>query len=100
MLSKITFRLIFFLPLAALAQIDPVKRELVQAGYNQPLEGQAPVAAYAYYYHNEPDFLRTNRTLRLALAPVYVDADLGFVHGLGPRTDFSAGFEPLLRKSV
>ena len=91
-ISRLIYRLIFFLPLAALAQIDPVKRELVQAGYNQPLEGRAPIAAYAYYYHNQPDFFRTNLTWRLALAPVFVDTELGFVRGLGPQTDFSVGF--------
>jgi hypothetical protein len=90
--SKTFFGLGFFLPLAVLAQIDPVKRDLVQAGYNQPVEGRAPIAAYAYYYHNEPDFLRTNLTLRLALAPVYADSELGWVRGLGPRTDYSLGF--------
>ena len=89
--SKIFSGLIYFLPLAAFAQIDPVKRELVQLGYNQPMEGRAPIAAYAYYYHNQPDFLRTNLTMRLALAPVFVDSELGFVRGLGPRTDFSVG---------
>ena len=91
MFSKILVRLIIFLPLAAFAQIDPVKRDLVQFGYNQPLEGQAPVAGYAFYYHNQPDFLRTNLTLRLALAPVYLDSELGFLHGLGPQTDFAIG---------
>ena len=83
--------LILFLPAAAWAQIDPVKRELVQFGYNQPLEGRAPVAGYAFYYHNQPDCLRTNLTWRLALAPVYLDTELGFVHGLGPNTDFALG---------
>ena len=29
--------------------------------------------------------------LRLALAPVYLDSELGFVHGLGPQTDFAIG---------
>lgn len=76
---------------AATAQIDPVKRDLIQFGYNQPLEGQAPLAAYAFYYHNQPNFTRTNLTLRLALAPVYLDSELGFVHGLGPQTDFAVG---------
>ena len=75
----------------ASAQIDPVKRDLIQIGYNQPLEGRAPVAGYAFYYHNQPDFIRTNLTLRLALAPVYLDSELGFVHGLGPQTDFAIG---------
>ena len=83
--------LALLLPLAAWAQIDPVKRDLIQIGYNQPMEGRAPVAGYAFYYHNQPDFLRTNLTLRLALAPVYLDSELGFVHGLGPDTDFAIG---------
>ena len=79
------------LPLSASAQIDPVKRDLIQFGYNQPLEGQSPLGAYAFYYHNQPDFLRTNLTLRLALAPVYLDSELGFNHLLGPNTDFAIG---------
>ena len=83
--------LLLFLPAAASAQIDPFKRDLIQFGYNQPVEGRAPVAGYAYYYHNQPDFLRTNLTLRLAVAPVYVDSELGFVNGLGPHTDFGLG---------
>ena len=73
------------------AQIDPVKRDLVQFGYNQAFEGHAPLAAYAFYYHNQPDFLRTNLTLRLVVAPVYLDSELGFVNGLGPNTDFGLG---------
>jgi hypothetical protein len=79
------------LPLLASAQIDPVKRDLIQFGYNQPLQGAEPLAAYAYYYRNDPNFCRTNLTLRLAVAPVYVDSELGFVHGLGPQTDFAIG---------
>ena len=83
--------LALFLPAIASAQIDPIKRDLIQIGYNQPLEGRAPVAGYAFYYHNQPDFLRTNLTLRLALAPVYLDSELGFNHALGPNTDFAIG---------
>ena len=75
----------------ACAQIDSVKRDLIQFGYDQAVEGHAPFAGYAFYYHNQPDFLRTNLTLRLAVAPVYVDSELGFVHGLGPDTDFAIG---------
>jgi hypothetical protein len=78
-------------PLLAFGQIDPVQRSLIQLGYNQPIEGKAPLAAYAFYYYNKPDFLRTNMTLRLAVAPVYVDSELGFVHGLGDNTDFAIG---------
>ena len=80
-----------FAPLIASAQIDPVKRDLIQFGYNQAFEGHAPLAAYAFYYHNQPDFLRTNLTLRLAIAPAYVDSELGFVGALGSNTDLGIG---------
>jgi len=83
--------LVWFTPLLASAQIDPVRRDLIQIGYNAAFEGHAPLAAYAYYYHNQPDFLETNLTLRLAVAPVYLDSELGFVGGLGPNTDFAVG---------
>jgi hypothetical protein len=80
-----------FVPVLVSAQIDPVKRDLIQLGYNAAFEGHAPFAGYAFYYHNQPDFLRTNLTLRLALAPVYLDSEFGFVGGLGPHTDFAIG---------
>lgn len=83
--------LTLFAPIFAFAQIDPVKRDLIQLGYNAAFEGHAPFAGYAFYYHNQPDFLRTNLTLRLALAPVYLDSEFGFVGGLGPHTDFAIG---------
>ena len=62
-------------------KLIPVRRDLIQLGYNQAFEGHAPLAGYAFYYHNQPDFLRTNLTLRLAVAPVYLDSELGFVGG-------------------
>ena len=83
--------LTLFAPIFAFAQIDPVKRDLIQLGLNEAFEGHAPFAGYAFYYHNQPDFLRTNLTLRLALAPVYLDSEFGFVGGLGPHTDFAIG---------
>ena len=49
------------------AQIDPVKRELIQVGYNAAFEGHAPLSAYAFYYRNEPDFLRTPVTISCIL---------------------------------
>jgi hypothetical protein len=83
---------ILFGPTALLAQIDPEKRELVQVGYNQPIEGEAPLSAYAYYYYNRPDFLEnSNLTLRLAIAPVYIDSELGISSALGAHTDFGLG---------
>ncbi|HEY1719342.1 MAG TPA: hypothetical protein VGH42_13765 [Verrucomicrobiae bacterium] len=75
----------------AFAQIDPARRDLVQFGYNAAFEGQQPLAAYAFYYHNQPDFLHTNLTLRLAVAPVYLDSELGFVSLFGPNTDLGIG---------
>lgn len=75
----------------ACAQIDPVRRDLIQVGYNQPLEGRGPIAGYAYYYLNRPEFVRSNLTLRLAIAPVYIDSELGIREAIGPRTDLGLG---------
>jgi len=83
--------LLLLLSLTANAQIDPVKRDLFQFGYNQPTEGREPLSGYAYYYHNDPDFIRTNMTLRMALAPTYLDSELGISHALGPQTDLAFG---------
>lgn len=79
------------IPWTARGQIDPVKRRLIQLGYNQPLEGKAPIAAYGFFYLNEPDFFSTNLTLRLAVAPIYIDSELGISRLLGPHTDFGIG---------
>ena len=76
---------------SAEAQIDPENRRLLQIGYNQPLEGRGPMAAYAYYYYNRPHYYQSNITLRLAIAPTYLDSQLGFVDALGPGTDIGLG---------
>ncbi len=89
-----------FLPAAAvllgsfncLAQIDPMHRSLLELGYDQPLSGQGPQGIYAYYYYNNPDFFRTNTALRLAIAPAYVDGEVGFKELLSPTTDLGLGF--------
>jgi hypothetical protein len=74
------------------AQIDPEKRRLFQLGYNEPIQGSGPLAAYGFYYYNQPGFLdHTNITARMALAPVYVDSELGFSGLLGPNTDLAFG---------
>lgn len=78
-------------PIRLRAQIDPEARQLLQIGYNQPLEGRGPIAGYAYYYRNEPGFWRTNLTLRLALAPTYLDSELGAKGLLGENTDVGLG---------
>jgi len=77
--------------LTAPAQIDPVKRDLFQFGYNGAFEGHSPLSVYAFFYHNQPEFLRTNYTLRLAIAPTYADSELGIRGALGPNTDLGIG---------
>lgn len=78
--------------LTASGQLDPQRRELIQLGYNQPIEGASPLAAYGFYLLNQPQFLgRSNLTLRLAVAPVYVDSELGLSGLLGPQTDVGVG---------
>jgi hypothetical protein len=78
-------------PLTVHGQIDPYKRSLVQFGYNAALEGHSPLSAYAFYYRNDPGFLRTNLTLRLAVAPTYLDSELGISGLIGDHTDLGIG---------
>jgi hypothetical protein len=74
------------------AQIDPEKRQLIQLGYNQPLEGHGPISGYLFYFRNDPGFLQhSNLTLRLAVAPIYIDSELGFSSALGEKTDLAIG---------
>jgi hypothetical protein len=82
----------FLGPSAAFAQIDPTNRDLIQLGANRNIEGAQPISAYAFYYRNRPDFLdNTNLTLRLAIAPTYVDSELGIKNLLGDNTDLGIG---------
>ncbi len=78
-------------PWVAQGQIDPVKRELFQFGYNAALQGHPPLSAYAFFYRNEPEFLTTNLALRLAIAPTYLDSELGVRSALGEHTDLGLG---------
>jgi len=80
-----------FFPVAAHSQIDPEQRRLIQLGYNQPLEGHGPIAGYGFFYWNQPHFYATNVTLRLSVAPIYLDSELGFSESLGPNTDLAVG---------
>ena len=78
-------------PTLGKAQVDPEKRQLFQLGYNQSLQGLGPVAAYAYYYLNLPDLPREGQTLRLVVAPVYLDSELAFREALGSQTHLAIG---------
>src|ERR1043166_4493799 len=75
----------------ALAQLDPYPRNLLQLGYDYPLSGTGPQSLYAFYYYNNPAFLRTNLALRLAVAPIYLDSEIGFRGLLSPHTDVGIG---------
>jgi len=75
----------------SMGQIDPFARELIQVGYNQALQGHPPLSGYAFYYLNKPNFFNTNLTLRLAVAPTYLDSELGISHVLGEHTDLGIG---------
>jgi hypothetical protein len=72
-------------------QIDPYHRNLLQLGYDQPINSQGPQAIYAYYYYNNPEIAGTNTALRLAIAPAYLDGELGFRQLLSPTTDVGIG---------
>ncbi len=61
----------------ASAQIDPEKRRLIQFGHDKAFSGPEPPASYIFYYINQPHFVRKDLTLRLAIAPVYLDSELG-----------------------
>src|SRR4030095_15285182 len=92
MVTRLALVLVLLLgTVVAHAQVDSTKRELIQLGYNLPVEGKGPLSAYAFYYANLPNIYRTNVTLRLALAPVYLDAEVGFAHLLGENTDLGIG---------
>ena len=83
--------LIAFAASTACAQIDPDARQLLHLGVNAPLNGNGPKGAYAFYYWNMPNIPTTNEVLRLAIAPTYIDSELGFKSLLGPNTDFAVG---------
>jgi hypothetical protein len=76
---------------SARAQIDPFSRNLVELGYDQPLAGHGPAAAYLYYYYNKPDYFGKDIDLRAAIAPAYLDSELGFKHLISPYTDVGLG---------
>ncbi len=92
LLSGFLFLLLLTGNFVASGQIDPEKRQLIQVGYNQALVGRSPISAYAFYFRNDPGVWKTNMTLRLAVAPIYLDAELGMKGVISPRTDLAIGF--------
>jgi len=77
--------------LPARAQIDPDPRQILHLGVNESIRGQEPMGAYAFYYWNMANVPTTNVFLRLAIAPCYVDSEMGFKGLLGKNTDLAVG---------
>jgi hypothetical protein len=89
--GRLAFALLTCTAATSYAQLDPEPRNILQLGVNQSLHNDGPPAAYAFYYWNMPDVPTTNNTLRLAVAPVYADGELGFKGLLGENTDLAVG---------
>ena len=85
------FALLLLVSLPAAAQIDPAPRQLLHLGVNSSLTDPGPLGAYAFFYWNMPEVPTTNQFLRLVIAPVYVDSELGFKGLLGEHTDLAVG---------
>ena len=75
----------------ASAQIDPAPRQLLELGGDASVTDSGPMGAYAFYYWNMVNVPTTNQFLRLVIAPVYVDSELGFKGLLGEYTDLGIG---------
>jgi len=85
------FASLLLVALPARAQIDPEARQLLHLGVDASLTDPGPAGAYAFYYWNIPHVWETNQFLRLAIAPTYLDTELGFKDLLGKNTDLGIG---------
>lgn len=75
----------------ARAQIDDSRRLLLELGYEDGLGNPGPSAPYAFLYLNRPRVAGPGSALRIAVAPVYADAELGLPGVLGADTDLGLG---------
>ncbi|HVE14096.1 MAG TPA: hypothetical protein VNI01_11925 [Elusimicrobiota bacterium] len=74
----------------AAAQVDTARRDLIQLGYDRPLSRHAPVDGYVFYYMNR-QLDRKDMYLRLVVAPVYLDSELGIRGFMDKWTDLGIG---------
>ncbi len=81
---------VLFAAVPVKAQIDDAKRLLLEGGYEDGVGNPGPGSPYAFLYLNRPDIVGKGSALRLALAPVYADAELGLRNVL-PRTGLGFG---------
>ncbi|MEQ1917836.1 MAG: hypothetical protein ABL955_01440 [Elusimicrobiota bacterium] len=75
----------------AKAQIDDAKRLFLAGGYEDAVGNLGPSAPYGFLYLNRPGAAGPGSAFRLALAPVYADAELGLPSLFGSRTDLGLG---------
>lgn len=75
----------------AKAQIDDAKRLFLSGGYEDAVGYPGPSAPYGFLYLNRPGAVGPGSAFRLALAPVYADAELGLPGIFGSRTDIGFG---------
>ena len=80
-----------FAPLFVSAQIDPVRRDLIQLGYNRRSKATRRSPVTPFIITTSRIFCARISRCGWRVAPVYLDSELGFVNGLGPNTDFAIG---------
>lgn len=89
---------------SARAQIDDTRRTLFEGGFEDGLFSPGPSGAYAFLYLNRPGVAGPGSALRVALAPVYADVELGlpsvFGSGIDAGLGFSGGGYAFSRKEV
>ena len=76
----------------ARAQIDDALRFQLETGYEQGFLQPGPKSPYVYLYVNRPNIHNSSATLRMALAPVYLDTELGIRKAFGDFADAGIGF--------
>lgn len=83
--------LLLALSASARAQTDPEHRRILHFGYDRSVNGSGPTGLYLFFYSNQPNWVRDGLNLRIALAPVYVDAEAAMVDAIGRNTDAAIG---------
>ena len=73
------------------AQIDDARRFQLEGGFEQGLGETGPKSPYLFAYLNRPGVYGSSTTLRLALAPVYLDGEVGFTNAFGHYSDAGIG---------
>ncbi len=73
------------------AQIDDARRFQLEGGYEQGIGQPGLNAPYIYAYYNRPGMFHSSSTFRLAIAPPYVNSELGIRNVFGHYADMGVG---------